>query len=201
MSIIKTAGTVSGGMDKGYRNKMVRNVMIEVAIGLIPILGDFIDTFFQANTRNARLLEDMLTARVMKLEEAEKAGHALPDDHTPTNGYSNHRKAGRALIEDHHPITNGHRNDRSGTGTPPRYDDRHAGVHERLQLKTQHGSTKSTNANGIGSGRGWLNRLQSRSKHTGTSQDGGNGRFSDEDVAPARPPRPENARHHPVGSF
>ena len=207
MSIIKTAGTVSGGLDKGYRNKMVRNVAIEVAIGLVPLLGDFIDTFFQANTRNAKLLEDMLTARVLKLEEAEMSGHTSEDDDhstrrridAPTPAQSQYRKARPAAIDAHHHATDRHRDERSRIRTPPRHDDRHAGAHERLQSKGNKAPTKPKNASGTDAGGGWLNRFQSRGKQAGANRNDDHRRTSNEEVAPTRPPRP--ATNQQTGSF
>jgi hypothetical protein len=37
--------------------RMAANVLIDVAIGAIPVLGDLFDVAFKANTRNLRLLE------------------------------------------------------------------------------------------------------------------------------------------------
>lgn len=37
--------------------RMVGNVLIDVAVGAIPVLGDLFDVAFKANTRNLRLLE------------------------------------------------------------------------------------------------------------------------------------------------
>lgn len=197
MSLVKTASKVSGGLDNGYRNRMVRNVVIEVAIGLIPLLGDFIDTFYQANTRNVVLLEAMLTARVQKLQDAEKAGTGT--------GIAPTREGTR---------TTRHHNDDSRTATPQNYDDRHAGMHKRLQAKEHQDPARSTHASEADGGNRWLNRFQSRGKSTAGSEDGAPARpprpaqsnvvydrMSDEDLAPARPPRHGTSRHHPVGSF
>ena len=37
--------------------RMMANVLLDVAVGAIPILGDLFDVGFKANTRNIRLLE------------------------------------------------------------------------------------------------------------------------------------------------
>jgi hypothetical protein len=37
--------------------RMAANVLIDIAIGAIPLLGDLFDVAFKANTRNLRLLE------------------------------------------------------------------------------------------------------------------------------------------------
>jgi len=48
------------GASKGVKVKMVVNILIDFFGGLIPLLGDFFDAFFKANTRNTDLLKDYL---------------------------------------------------------------------------------------------------------------------------------------------
>ena len=48
------------GASKGVKLKMVVNILIDFFGGLIPLLGDFFDAFFKANTRNTDLLKDYL---------------------------------------------------------------------------------------------------------------------------------------------
>lgn len=193
MSIIKTASKVSGGLDEGYRRKMVQNVIIEVAIGLVPVLGDLVDSlFFQANTRNAQLLEKMLIQRVKALKELEKSGHAP----IPTNAHEHYSRHAR-------------------TATPPGYDDRHTGVYKRLQSRNKSGLKIPGHASEDGGeSRGWLGKLQNRRNRVEMSEDvqphrplqpgpatERQGRMQDDAVPPARPPRPANTRHHQAGSF
>ena len=45
------------GIPKRVLARMVLNVVIEAAIGAIPVLGDFIDAAWKANVRNMRLVE------------------------------------------------------------------------------------------------------------------------------------------------
>lgn len=42
--------------------KMVRNVVLDVVMGLVPVVGDLFDFAFKANRRNAQLLRDHLAA-------------------------------------------------------------------------------------------------------------------------------------------
>lgn len=195
MSVIKTASSVSGGLDDGVRNKMVLNLVLDVLIGLTPILGDFADTLFRCNTRNAALLEKMLITRVNEnhhaARDAEKIAGPPTRGHTYTNGY-----------HDPEPVSD----------LPPRYDERHAGVHRRLQVKAPQDSAKTIQASRGGSG--WLNGLTSRGKNAAAADvyapSGSHGPANDargytammeEDAAPARPLRPGTTRHHQVGSF
>ena len=48
---------------KTMKSKMVFNIFIDGVIGFVPVLGDFADAFFKANTRNAMLLTDFLERR------------------------------------------------------------------------------------------------------------------------------------------
>jgi hypothetical protein len=61
---------IEGGLPQQLRARMVFNIMVDFAIGLVPILGDVADALFRANTRNAWLLEAYLTKRA----QAQKQG-------------------------------------------------------------------------------------------------------------------------------
>jgi hypothetical protein len=45
------------GIPKRVLTRMVLNVMIEAAIGAVPVIGDFIDAAWKANARNMKLVE------------------------------------------------------------------------------------------------------------------------------------------------
>lgn len=45
------------GVPPALRNIMIRNALIDYALGFIPILGDIVDLFFKANMRNVRIME------------------------------------------------------------------------------------------------------------------------------------------------
>ncbi len=72
---------ISGGKDakdvKKMRSLMIGNLLFDGAIGLVPVFGDIADTIFKCNTRNAVLLENLLTKRARKeaaalVDSAEK---------------------------------------------------------------------------------------------------------------------------------
>lgn len=83
--VIRKASQISKGKD-GMRLQaiMYRNLTIDFAIGLVPIVGDIVDTLYRCNTKNAQALEDLLIARVALTQKAnqeiEKTGkvHRAP---------------------------------------------------------------------------------------------------------------------------
>ena len=78
---------IEGGLDKKTKAKMLRNIGMDWAIGLFPILGDIGDMFFRANARNYDLLEDELVKRVRA-----RGGAPFPGEMT------HQQMAGRAQI-------------------------------------------------------------------------------------------------------
>lgn len=78
--LINCALRISGGKDakdvKKMRSLMMGNLLFDGAIGLVPFFGDIADTIFKCNTRNAVLLEHLLTKRARKetgpLDPSEK---------------------------------------------------------------------------------------------------------------------------------
>ena len=51
------------GVPKRVLGRMLANVGIDYAIGLVPLVGDLADLAWKANRRNARMLRDHLMAR------------------------------------------------------------------------------------------------------------------------------------------
>ncbi len=48
------------GADRRVKRKIIRNMLIEFIVGLIPVAGDAFDAVFKANTRNTKLLRHYL---------------------------------------------------------------------------------------------------------------------------------------------
>nr|POF14107.1 putative membrane protein [Quercus suber] len=48
---------VDGGLPNSLRTRMLLNILIDFAVGLVPFLGDIADAAFKCNTKNLRLLE------------------------------------------------------------------------------------------------------------------------------------------------
>lgn len=92
LSLIRTASKVDGGLPGRIYSLMITYIILDFAVGFIPVLGDFIDFTFRANTRNAWLLDSYLTekakvlkAKVIKDEEVEGNNKtmAIPDELLP----------------------------------------------------------------------------------------------------------------------
>lgn len=58
--VLRTCQQVEGGLPMDVKSKMMFNIILDFAIGLVPFLGDIADAVFRANTRNAVELEKYL---------------------------------------------------------------------------------------------------------------------------------------------
>ena len=67
--VMRHASKIDGGLPAALKSRMMLNIMLDFAVGLIPFLGDLADAVFRANTRNAWLLEEYL---IKKAEEERK---------------------------------------------------------------------------------------------------------------------------------
>ncbi|KAK3313795.1 hypothetical protein B0H66DRAFT_567011 [Apodospora peruviana] len=70
-SVVRAASKVDGGLPTSLRGKMMANIMLDFAIGFIPVIGDIGDAFFRANTRNAWLLDAYLSEKAKALREGQ----------------------------------------------------------------------------------------------------------------------------------
>ena len=61
---------------KAVAARMMTNVLLDVAVGSIPILGDLFDVGFKANTRNIKLLEPY--GHRVNIETTEQPGIPIP---------------------------------------------------------------------------------------------------------------------------
>lgn len=53
---------VTLGLPQEKIHKMVANVVIDLALGLVPIAGDIADVFFKANVKNLRIIQEAIGA-------------------------------------------------------------------------------------------------------------------------------------------
>lgn len=69
LALIKSASKVDGGLPKRLYSMMVTNIIIDFATGFVPLIGDLVDVFYRANTRNAWLLDAYLSEKAKALRE------------------------------------------------------------------------------------------------------------------------------------
>lgn len=63
MQVVNRAGDIEGGLPPAIRLKMLANVTFDFAIGLIPVVGDFINVLYRCNLRNFIILEKYLVEK------------------------------------------------------------------------------------------------------------------------------------------
>jgi hypothetical protein len=63
VSLYTVAEAARAGADKGVIAKMLFNIVVDVGVGSIPVLGDVFDVFWKSNVKNADLFEKHLTGQ------------------------------------------------------------------------------------------------------------------------------------------
>lgn len=74
--VLRTCTQIEGGLPADVKSKMMFNIIVDFAIGLVPFLGDIADALFRANTKNAVVLEEHLRKKGAKALKAQ--GHQAP---------------------------------------------------------------------------------------------------------------------------
>lgn len=77
--VVRKADQIEGGIPSGLRLKMMSNVAFDFAIGLIPIVGDFMNIMYKCNLRNFVLLEKHLVEKY--LSQAAVPAHVPLGNH------------------------------------------------------------------------------------------------------------------------
>lgn len=96
MMVLRTCQQVEGGLPSSIKSKMMLNIILDFAVGLIPFLGDIADAVFRANTRNAVELEKYLRDKGAKNLKAQ--GRTSPAlDPTDPDVYDRQEREENAL--------------------------------------------------------------------------------------------------------
>lgn len=66
LQLLKKAEGIEGGLPAKLRLQMMVNIMFDFGIGLIPLVGDFINVLYKCNSRNFVLLEKHLVEKYSK---------------------------------------------------------------------------------------------------------------------------------------
>jgi hypothetical protein len=61
--VVKTCEGLKRPLPDRVIRKMWTNVVVDFAIGFVPVIGDIADVWYKCNTRNAILLENELLQR------------------------------------------------------------------------------------------------------------------------------------------
>lgn len=63
LQLVRKAEKILGGLPQDLRARMMANVAFDFGIGLIPLVGDFINVLYKCNSRNFVLLEKHLVEK------------------------------------------------------------------------------------------------------------------------------------------
>lgn len=94
LSLIRTASKVDGGLPNRIYLWMIAYIILDFAVGFVPVLGDFFDFTFRANTRNAWLLDSYLTQKYEVLK-----GDTMKDENGKTMPVPDELRAGSGDVE------------------------------------------------------------------------------------------------------
>lgn len=83
LMVLRTCQEVEGGLPSDVKTKMMFNIVLDFAIGLVPFLGDLADAVFRANTRNAVELEKFLRKKGAKNLKRQGNAQQLIDPTDP----------------------------------------------------------------------------------------------------------------------
>jgi hypothetical protein len=70
LMVLRECKKVDGGLPGRISFMMLLNIIIDLAIGFVPLVGDLADAIYKCNTRNAILLEKHLRDKAAKQEKA-----------------------------------------------------------------------------------------------------------------------------------
>lgn len=63
LAIVLECCQIDKGLSSWMKIRMVTNIALDFALGLVPLVGDFADAAFKCNSQNAHLLEMTLEKR------------------------------------------------------------------------------------------------------------------------------------------
>lgn len=66
LQLLNKADQIEGGLLKSLQRRMKTNILMDFGIGLIPVVGDFVNVLYKCNSRNFILLENHLVKKYAK---------------------------------------------------------------------------------------------------------------------------------------
>ena len=67
VSALIVASATQAGLPRAAIARMVANVTVDTVLGGIPLIGDFFDFAYKANTRNIKIYQEHLQGRTQKV--------------------------------------------------------------------------------------------------------------------------------------
>lgn len=171
--LVKKAMEVEGGLDNTIKMRMLINIALDFAVGLVPFIGDLADAAFKCNTKNLRLLEVTLDKKYrpdrQRRDDREYAG--VDKERRRQN-----RKSGIYAPQDPPPAT-------VFEDFSDEDEDRRRDMDRQASRRVQEPRPTRAPESRSGSGRGWLSY--------GRNDRGGSRRERDRDVEVREVPRQE----------
>jgi hypothetical protein len=91
--VLRECKKVDGGLPGRISFMMLLNIIIDLAIGFVPLVGDLADAIYKCNTRNAILLEKHLRDKAAntldRLDRRDAPGPSRPPAARPARDNSN----------------------------------------------------------------------------------------------------------------
>jgi hypothetical protein len=72
VSVSLIAKSVRYGIPREIITKMLANVLVDLLLGIVPVVGDLADMWFRANERNVALLKEYLGDEAGEVIDAER---------------------------------------------------------------------------------------------------------------------------------
>lgn len=90
--LFKTAREVDGGLPWDVQGYFLLNIIVDFLLGLVPIVGDFVEVMYKANSRNALVLEKHLKEKGRINIERKRLGISYETDGSDVSGYPTQMK-------------------------------------------------------------------------------------------------------------
>ncbi|KAK0507788.1 hypothetical protein JMJ35_009677 [Cladonia borealis] len=175
-----------GEYKKGMQSQVAGNMLLGLAIGFTPYVGEIVDTVLRFNTRSAKALEKMLLRRAAEARksaaDAEKADVGM-ETAAPVAA-RNHAAANTSYQAKPVRRTPAGQKSQPARNMPTRDDKQYGDIHKRIAAKSANEpGNKSQKAKSGGS---WFGKRGAQTGHIQNGRTGGGGA----EVAPVPPPRP-----------
>ena len=173
--VIQTCDKIDGKLDPRIKAKMYLNLVIDICIGIVPVLGDVLDALYKCNTMNVALLEQQLIKRYGDPADTELA---------IAHGTNGNQHVNGVVVDEEPASVNTMKYPHDGNdhelGIPPRYETAVNGYNNGQRTDLARPEPAQVNKE-KGKGSGWFSRLVGSQDQTDVKSSVG---------APPQPPTP-----------